>query len=263
MANHFYGYGVEEHYEKDIKDFTLADKMVAVLFFLMILATIILGFCGNWGFMIIMIGADLVMMDVMVRVLFHAKNFVMRIFSTIGILTIIAGILVKTGRISWVILYGIIVYFVFCFGAGILCIYLAIRKNKKIKEYSLNVEAVCEIVDEKVLNIFRYDDVMEHQINHSMNVNTIQKPAFHYYVNGMEYFTESTVYYGDLNSGFEEGQKVMLRVNPANPNEILPKNENSAMEMGMGISWLVIGVVCVVILAILGMLGELDMLWYL
>lgn len=81
--------------------------------------------------------------------------------------------------------------------------------------------------------------------------------ANHFYgeVNGQEYYTESEVYYGDMNVGFEDGARVTLRVNPNNPTDVLPKNVGTFLEMVMGIGWIAIAVIVIIVLGICYYLG--------
>ena len=131
---------------------------------------------------------------------------------------------------------------------------LKVNFVRKMKEYSITVEAECEMVDVKKINLFRFDDFPNMPYTDSINTNTLYKPGFHYFINGQEYFTESTVYYGDLNRGFVEGNRVMLKVNPDNPHDILPINADSSfanMAMVMGIFWLVAGIIGIVVLILM------------
>ena len=120
-----------------------------------------------------------------------------------------------------------------------------------MKTYSISVEAVCEMVDVRKTNLFAFDDLVEDYYMAPINANTIYKPGFHYTVNGKEYFTESTVYYGDLNKGFEEGSKVQLKVNPDNPHEILPVKVDATignLALIMGIFWIIAGIIVMILL---------------
>lgn len=44
MANHFYGEVHEEHYEKEIKDFTPVDWATSIVYLLIIIAAVVFGF---------------------------------------------------------------------------------------------------------------------------------------------------------------------------------------------------------------------------
>lgn len=262
MANHFKGNAYEEHYEKEIKDFTPSDWAVTIAFFGIIVVAVIMGFLQQWGVLVILVGIEFAMFDVLIRVIFHRIIKLLYLFDAIGVITIVEGIFVLMDHIGWVIISAFVLYLIVCFFVGILCVSLGVKKKKKMAEYSLIVQAECETVDEKRINLFLYDDIVDDTVNHALNKNELYKPAFHYFVDGQEYFTESTVYYGDLNEGYKDGERIELRVNPNNPNEVLPKGENASIEMLVGISWLVIGVVCVIVFAVLALLGEFNMfLW--
>lgn len=256
MENHFYGEAYETHYEKEIKDFTVADWTTSIIYLLIIISAVVFGFLNQWGLMVIMIGVAVCMLHIFTLIVLKVNNIIMKLFFVIGLFVIIAGVITCTGRYDYLYLYAIVLYLIIAFGVGILCLNLAKKKRDKIKEYTLSVEAECEIVDVKRINLFRFDDIMTNP-NHPMNDNTLRKPAFHYFVNGLEYYTESEVYYGDMNTGFEEGARVTLRVNPKNPTEVLPQNVGTALEMIMGISWIVIGIFTIIILGICYFLGVL------
>ena len=64
MANHFYGEVHEEHYEKELKDFTPVDWATSIVYLLIIFAAVVFGFLNRWGMMIIMIGATVSMLHV-------------------------------------------------------------------------------------------------------------------------------------------------------------------------------------------------------
>lgn len=251
MGNHFYGTAYEEHYEKNLKDFTFTDWVITALWGIIIIGAIVMGFKDQWGVMTILVGIAVIMMDVMLRCVIKKKSKVLIIFDLIGVAVIIGGMITLLENVKLLIAFAVALYIVVCFGVGILCMTLAVKKNKKIKMYSLLVEALCETVDVKRINLFKFDDRVDDQYNHPLNDNELYKPAFHYFVNGEEYFTASNVYYGDLNKDYIEGKRVVLRVNPNNPSEILPKNESAAMETLMGVSWLVIGVICSLVIGIL------------
>ena len=128
------------------------------------------------------------------------------------------------------------------FGVAIICFKIRKKLVRKQKTYSLKVEAICEIVDVKRMRIYDVGDT-------TLDPRTMLKPAFHYVIDGKEYFTESTAYYGNLNEGFKEGAKVLLQVNPDNPHEMLPTNEDasvSRMTLVMGISWIIGGLIGIV-----------------
>lgn len=255
MSNHFYGYAYEEHGEKEIKDFTPIDWIIIITFFGMILAAVVMGFMNLWGIMVILVGTSICLIHAIARVVVGLKNKITPWFCALGCMTIIGGIITATGHYEYLFLYGMIVYVIVAFFVGILCLYLAFNKRRKRREYSLLVEAECELVDEKRMNLFRFDDIVKNPYDHPINDNVLRKPGFHYWVNGQEYFVESTVYYGDLNKGFEEGNKVTLRVNPKNPTEILPENVGTAMETIMGVFWIVAGIVVIVIMMLGYLLG--------
>lgn len=250
MANHFYGEAYEAHYEKEIKDFTPADWAVSIVYLLIILAAVVFGFCQEWGPMVIMVGAAVCMLHYFLLIVFRANNKVTQLFFLIGLLVMIGGAITCTGSYEVLTLYGFFLYLAVAFGIGIFCLYLAHRKHRKIREYTLSVEAECEIVDVKRINLFRFDDINTSP-NNPINDNTLTRPAFHYYVNGQEYYTESEVYYGDMNTGFTEGAKLTLRVNPHNPTDILPKNVGASLEIIMGVSWIVIGAITVIVFVFL------------
>lgn len=257
MANFFYGEAYEEHYEKEIKDFTPADWAVSIVYLAVIIAAVIFGFMQNWGLMVIMAGVAVCMLYIFMMVVFGVKNKIVQLFFLIGIFVIIGGLITLSGYYEYLILYAVFIYLTVAFGVGFFCLYLAKKKNDKIREYSLSVEADCEYADVKKINLFRFDDIISNPYN-PMNDNELTKPAFHYYAHGKEYYTESEVYYGNANRGYEEGSKVVLRVNPDNPTEILPQNENASMEIILGVSWIVIGIVTITILAVSYILGVFD-----
>ena len=260
MAGHFYGTAKEEHYEKDVKDFASKDWFVTLLFFGLIFSTIGMGFLGHIGIMIMLIGVDVIMMDVMLRVIIGVKSKIMLFFDAVGIAIIIAGVLVQADCIGWLIIYCIGLYMLVCYGVGIACLIIGVRMQRKIREYSLTVDAECVIVDKKYINLFRFDDITGHQYNDPINDNELKKTAFRYVVNGREYFTESTVYYGDLNTGFEDGAIIKLRVNPSNPTDVLPQNTSSFIPMFMGVFWLALGIISTVVAVIVAGMGKFGYL---
>lgn len=261
MANHFYGEAYEAHYEKEIKDFTPVDWVTSIVYLLIILAAVVFGFLQKWGLMVIMVGVAVCMLHIFLLIVMKVNNIIVRYFFLLGIIVIIGGLITCTGHYGYLEIYGIALYLLISFGVGILCLNLAKKKRKKIKEYTLTVEAECEIADVKKINLFRFDDINSSP-NNPINDNILTKPAFHYYVNGQEYYTESEVYYGDMNVGFEEGARVTLRVNPKNPTEVLPKGVSTSMEMIMGISWIAIGILVIIILAACYFLGVFDSIMY-
>lgn len=254
MANHFYGGATHEHYEKDVKDFTASDKVVVSIMFAVVVLAIGAGFLNRWGIMVALIGAFFCMPYIAVGAIWNVRSKATLIFVALGILLIGAGIIVETGMWDIFQYYATGSYIFISLGVGIICMKIAIGNFRKLKQYSLEVEALCEIVDVQKLNLFTFDDRIKNPYNAPINANIICKPGFHYCVNGNEYYTESTIYYGDLNTGFAEGSKVKLKVNPDNPYEILPANEGNGigtMAMVMGICWIVAGIVGIVVLALM------------
>lgn len=240
----------DEHYEKKISDFEPKDWVAVSILIAIALGVIASIVSRHWGFLVICFGLFAASMDVVVRVVFNKRSKVTPFFVVLGILTIIAGAIMEAG------LWNIFPYFIcFCltvvaFGVGIICTMMKVNFVRKVKAYTISVEADCEMVDVKKTNLFRFDDLAENPYNAPINDNTIFKPGFHYYVNGKEYFTESTVYYGDLNKGFMEGKRVTLKVNPDNPNDILPISvDSSVANMGlvMGIFWNIAGIIGIVV----------------
>lgn len=251
MANHFYGCAYEEHYEKKIKDFTPLDWVLVSILGIIVLAAVVSGFLGHIGILIVLIGVVACMFELLVRTVFHKKSKITWIFVVLGIMAIIAGIMVEWKL--WTVLqhYVVIIYMIIAFGVGGFCVFIKINNTKKMKTYSISVEAVCEMVDVRKTNLFAFDDLVEDYYMAPINANTIYKPGFHYTVNGKEYFTESTVYYGDLNKGFEEGSKVQLKVNPDNPHEILPVKVDATignLALIMGIFWIIAGIIVMILL---------------
>lgn len=254
MANHFYGSAYEEHYEKKIEDFTLLDWVIVSVFFGVVLAAVIFGFLGHIGMMIVLIGVDTSIIDFLVRKVFRKKSKVTVIFVILGIMAIIAGCIVE-GKL-WNIFqyYVVFMYMVVAFGVGFFLVNIKINNTKKMRKYSISTEAVCEMVDVRKINLFSFDDLVKESYLAPINENTIYKPGFHYTVDKKEYFTESTVYYGDLNKGFEEGRKVTIKVNPDNPHEILPINVDASignMAMTMGIFWIFAGCVGIIVMVLI------------
>lgn len=254
MANHFYGEAYEAHYEKELKDFTPVDWITSIVYLLIIISAVVFGFLNRWGLMVIMVGVAVCMLHIFSLIVMKANNKIVRYFFILGVLVIIAGAITCTGHYEYLELYVIALYLLISFGVGILCLNLAKKKRRKIREYTMSVDAECEIVDEKKINLFRFDDIHSSP-NNPINDNSLKKPAFHYFVNGQEYYTESEVYYGDMNVGFEDGAKVTLRVNPNNPRDILPKNVGTFLEMVMGIGWIAIAVIVTIVLGVCYYLG--------
>ena len=260
MGNHFYGVAINEHYEKKISDFESRDWVVVGALIAIALGVIASMVTRHWGFMIICFGLFACSMDVTARVVFCKRSRVTPFFVVLGILTIIAGIIVEAGLWNLFPYYICFCWTVIALGVGIICTMIKVNFVRKVKAYTISVEADCEMVDVKKVNLFRFDDLTENPYNAPINDNTIFKPGFHYYVNGKEYFTESTVYYGDLNKGFMEGNRVTLKVNPDNPNDILPISvDSSVANMGliMGIFWILggIGGIVVFILMLNGVIA--------
>lgn len=254
MANHFYGEAYEEHYEKELKDFTPVDWATSIVYLLIIISAVVFGFLNNWGLMVIMAGVVVCMLHVFILIVMKVNNKILRYFFLLGLLVIIAGVITCTEHYEYLVLYIIALYLLISFGVGILCLNLAKKKRKKIREYALSVEAKCELVDVKKINLFRFDDI-HLSINNPINDNVLNKPAFHYFVNGQEYYTESEVYYGDMNVGFEDGARVILRVNPNNPTDVLPKNVGTFLETVMGIGWIAIALIVITVLGVCYYLG--------
>lgn len=255
MANHFYGEAYESHYEKELKDFTPVDWATSIVYLLIIISAVVFGFLNNWGLMVIMAGVAVCMLHVFMLIVMKVNYKIVRYFFLLGLLVIIAGVITCTEHYEYLELYIIALYLLISFGVGILCLNLARKKRKKICEYTLSVEAECELVDVKEINLFRFDDIHSSSYNNPINDNVLNKPAFHYFVNGQEYYTESEVYYGDMNVGFEDGARVTLRVNPNNPTDVLPKNVGTFLEMVMGIGWIAIAVIVIIVLGICYYLG--------
>lgn len=261
MANHFYGEAYEAHYEKEIKDFTAVDWITSIVYLLIIISAVVFGFLNRWGLMVIMIGVALCMLHIFMLIVMKADNKIVRLFFVLGILVIIGGIITCTEHYEYLEIYVIAIYLLISLGVGIFCLNLAKKKRNKMKEYTLSVEAECELVDVKKINLFRFDDIHSSP-NNPINDNILMKPAFHYFVNGQEYYTESEVYYGDMNTGFENGAKLTLRVNPNNPAEVLPKNVGTSMETIMGIFWIAMDVIVIVALGICYFFGIFDGIMY-
>lgn len=262
MANHFYGSAYEEHYEKKLKDFTALDWILVSFFGAIALTAVVAGILKHFGVMTALLGVDACMGDLLIHTVFRKKSKVAWIFIVLGIMAIIAGIIVELKLWHVFQYYVVLMYMVIAFGVGFFCVFIKINNSRKMKAYSLSVEADCEMVDVRQINLFAFDDLLKENYLAPINANTIYKPGFHYTVNGQEYFTESTVYYGDLNKGFEEGKKVLLRVNPQNPLEILPVNADASvgnMAMIMGIFWILAGIVGIVVM-ILMMNGVISFL---
>lgn len=254
MGNHFYGSAVSEHYEKDIKDLTPLDWVLVVIFFTFGIGAFVFGFMKHFGIMVALLGAAACMGYPILRVVFQKKHVATLIFIVLGILAIIAGFIVEAERWDIFPYYVVSVFMLIAFGVAVICIRIKVKNSQKLKAYSLSVEAVCEMVDIKRINLFRFDDLPNMPYTAPINKNTLFKPGFHYVVNGQEYFTESTVYYGDMNRGFVEGNHVLLKVNPDNPNEILPVDADSTvanMAMVMGVFWIVGGIVGIVVLILM------------
>ncbi len=254
MANHFYGSAYEEHYEKKIEDFTPLDWLLVSIFWVIVLAAVISAFFSHVGIMILLLGVNACMGDLILRKVFNKKSKVIWIFSVLGIMAIIAGIIVEGKLWSVFQYYVVIMYMIIAFGVGGICVFIKINNMKKLKTYSLSVEAVCEMVDVQKINLFAFDDLIKDYYMAPINANVVYKPGFHYIVNGKEYFTESTVYYGDLNKGFEEGKKVLIKINPDNPNEILPVNVDGTignMALIMGIFWGLAGIAGIIVMVLM------------
>lgn len=260
MEDNFWGTAVEEHYEKEIKDFNGLDWFLFTIFWGMIIVAVILGFNGMPHAAGICACLDVIMIHVMIRVMSKQKSVVTPHFVVLGILAI-AVILANYifGNDKMAIIVAIAFEFI-AFYVGILCVSIAVRKKRKMREYSLMVEAECHTVDERQLNAFHLNQSMHTGIDSASygGGSMIYKPAFHYFVNGQEYFTESTVYYGNMNSGYTEGQRIWLRVNPNNPRDILPKNADTFVESLVGWMWIGIGVAAGIMYIVLAMNGMLE-----
>lgn len=253
MANHFYGSAVSEHYEKKPKDFKPVDWIMVALLSIICIAAVASGFMRRWGLMVVFIGVAACMLHVLLRVMFKAKNKVTIVFTVLGILAIIAGILLEADKWDVLPCYFVFVYMIVAFSVGIICVGIKRSTSRKMKEYSLSVEATCEQVEVKKINLFKSDDLSP-MYNAPINSNTIYRPAFHYFVDGKEYYTRSEVYYGDLNEGFREGDKITLRVDPNDPGKVLPAKVDGTvgnMAAVMGVFWLVAGIVGIVVLILM------------
>ena len=252
----FYGVATHEHYEKDAEDLTKLDKVVVGIGLGCFGAAFVFIFLDYIGLAIVMFGVFFCMIHLMAYVAFRAKSAALLVFDAIGVAAIIAGVLLMAGLTTifeYYLTFGLALGFIL---AGCVTLFIFIRDSRKRKAYSLSVEAVCEIVDSRRLNVF--NSVNGTNSYSPVEMSTIYKPGFHYVVNGQEYFTESTVYYGDLNDGFQEGNHVMLRVNPNQPNEVLPANlklTGELMELVIGFGLLLPGIAMVVftILRLCGM----------
>lgn len=259
---HFYGTANESHYETEYKKLSPLGKAEIILFVLLVIGAIVAGLFGKWNIMIITIGIICIFVDVMVRTIFHTKNKVLLIFVFLGILALLVGILWCIGGTGWGIISALAMPAVIWFMVGIICTVCAIKMISKRKKCSLEVTADCEMGDVRRLNLFRFDDIND---NGSINSNrdTLFKPMFHYFVDGQEYFVLSNVYYGDLNTGFKEGSKVKLYVNPNNPTELQPQNSGSASLLVMGIIGLLAGIIFSVAYVVLFLLGMFTQFLYL
>lgn len=261
MVNHFYGEAYESHYEKELKDFTPVDWATSIVYLLVIISAVVLGFLNMWGLMVIMIGVAVCMLHVFMLIVMKVNDEIVKYFFLLGLLVIIAGVITCTGHYEYLTVYAFGLYLIISFWLGILCLNLAKKKRNKMQRYTLSVDAECELVDIKKINLFRFDDIHSSPYN-PINDNILTKPAFHYFVNGQEYYTESEVYYGDMNVGFEEGARLTLRVNPNNPAEVLPKNVGIFMEMFMGIFWVAMGVITIIALVICYFFGVFNNIMY-
>lgn len=248
MENHFYGAATNEHYEKETKNFRPIDWITVCAYFGIAIGAVVAGFMGHWGVMIMIIGLLACLSPVLLRIVFGAKSKYLLIFVLLGIAAIIAGIIVENELWDALQYLILIAFTLISFSVTVICFIIKGKESSKMRKYSQSVEAVCEMVDVRRLNLFAYDDII-HNYTSPANANTIYKPGFRYVVNGTEYFTESTVYYGDLNTGFREGNKVLLKVNPENPNEIQPADKTVGnMALVMGICWIFGGITGIVLL---------------
>lgn len=256
MANHFFGSSIQEHAEKDVKDTKPIDWVIFSSFFILFIGAFIAFFTLHIVTGIIMIGLFFMMFDVAARVIFNLKSKITPIFSGIGLLIILGGVLISIFGF-WILMPYVFLCMAFVWLAiGIFCWSLGSKKRALRRRYSLEVEAECSIVDTGKVKVFR-NQMEPVKRDHYATVN---KPAFHYYVNGSEYFVESEVYYGDLNKDIKEGAKVKIFVDPSSPENFIPVSDDSVMETFMGVFGIVLGGGMLIAFSILMFLGIFA--WY-
>ena len=140
MANHLYGGSCEEHYEKEVKDFTPTDWVLVSTFWVFVLVAVITGFLGHIGYTIEFIGVAACMVDILTQMVFHKKSKITKVFVVLGIMAIIAGMIVAKQLWDIFQYYVVIMYMVIAFGVAFICFFLKMDSVRKKKENAIPKE---------------------------------------------------------------------------------------------------------------------------
>ncbi|MCQ2503196.1 MAG: hypothetical protein MJ084_05585 [Saccharofermentans sp.] len=77
-----------------------------------------------------------------------------------GIAAIIAGIIVENELWDALQYLILIAFTLISFSVTVICFIIKGKESSKMRKYSQSVEAVCEMVDVRKLNLFAYDDII-------------------------------------------------------------------------------------------------------
>lgn len=255
MSTHFYGEGWHYSNTIDIKDMTLFQKAYSLLLFFTIVVAIASGLAGHVYMVPFWAGVFLVMIGFCAKVFFGvplSRLKFMYTFICLGIAAILVGLYgtfvgftAKSAAIC--IITG---YIALWLTLGIVMLVLSDQRRTLKKRCTKQVEARCTIADVVRTNVFRSDDVSA-TMNADINKSTLCKPAFEFVLNGETHYVESTVYYGDLNQGFEEGAMIELWVNPDDPNEVIPKKTTNTMILVFGICCFIAALIPICVLPLI------------
>lgn len=243
MGNHFYGEYQGDHYEVETKNLSTSQKLFLLLYPIELAAAVVCMFTGHIGYFVVCLGSIFLVVALMLPVIFNVpikSSLPAKIFLGVAFTAVLIGIIIENHLLTMEMLFGL--FLLFWLVLGIVMIRLAFKKPAYAKNCTLPVEATCVTVD-----IMRRDIMVScnrfSRERIQTNAETLFKPAFSYEVNGEPYWVESTVYYGDLNKGYQEGEKVTIMVNPENPMEMIPKKKCDGMFLGFGISCIFVTIV--------------------
>ncbi len=232
--HHFKGTAIEEHYEKNIEDFTPKEWILLGICAMMVIAAIVSGIMSEFGLMVIFIGAAVSAVMVLTKVAFQLSNDangIVLFFFMMGVATSAAGILMCIGNRTWLLVYLSIVILLGISVAAVFCLSVAKNKKEEMSKYTQTVKADCVNIDMSEID--------------TVNV------TFQYVVDGTEYKSEACMPREDWRKLIHgAGSAASIYVNPENPADIMPVKKSTAMETAMGSIFagvVVIGVVFLIV----------------
>lgn len=242
MGNHFYGEYQGDHYEVEVKSLSGSQKLFLLLYPIELIGAIICLLTGHIGYFVVCLGSVFLVVSLMLPLIFNVsikKSLPAKIFLAVAITLVVLGIVIEYHLLTMNMLFGL--FILFWFVLGVFMTKLAFKKPAYAKKCTLPVEATCVTVDIMRRDIMVSNNLFPRNMIDA-NSETLFKPAFSYEVNGEPYWVESTVYYGDLNKGYEEGAKVNILVNPENPMEMIPKKKFDGIFLTFGITSILVSI---------------------